>query len=88
MLDEDCSSAMVTGEFARISVEALVALRSLIDTQGWLARGEREGCDSLMANGDNHELPVKGRTKDRTKDRTKARTKGINPDVGSTAGGA
>lgn len=75
MLDEDCCSAMAIGEFARISVEALVALRSLIDAWGLLARGVPEGCASLMANGHNHELPAKGRTK------------GIDPDVGSTAGG-
>ena len=75
MLDEGCCAAMVVEECGRISVEALAALRGLIDDRGLLAGGGREGCDSLMANGDNHEL----RAKDRTKD--------SNPDVGATPGG-
>ncbi len=75
MLDEGCCAAMVVEGCARISVEALVDLRGLVDARGLLAGGGQGRCDSLMANGDNHEL----RAKDRTKD--------SNPDVGATPGG-
>jgi hypothetical protein len=75
MLDEGCCAAMVVEERGRIAVEALVALRCLVDGQGLSAGGRRGGCDSLMAYGDNHELPATDRTT------------GTNPGMDATPGG-
>ena len=81
MLDEGGCSAMVVEGCGRIAAEALVALRSLVDAQGLLAGSGQAECDSLMANGDSHELPRKDRTKDRSSE-VGSPTRGTGSDRG------
>lgn len=77
MLEECCCAAMVVEECGRISVEALLALRGLIDDRGLLAGGGREECDSLMVNKE---------TTMTVSLRMEAAANTITPSVGSTKG--
>ena len=76
MLDECFCQGMVLEERARISVEALVRLRGVIDAQGLCAGRGGEGFGSLVANEDSNESSTDERAKDRC------------PAVDSATGGA
>ena len=87
MLDEACCVAMAVEEHARISADALLALRGLVDAQGLLAGSGQAGCDPLMANGDRHELPRKDRIKDRSSE-VGSPTRGTGSDRGGSLAAA
>jgi hypothetical protein len=62
MLDEECCRIVVVEEQPRIAVEALIAVRALVEAQALFAGGKDTGCGSMMVNEERHGSPAKDRT--------------------------
>jgi hypothetical protein len=57
MLDEGYCRTLVVEDRPQVSVEALLGLRAVVDTQAMRAGGGNDGCAWLLANEDSHEPP-------------------------------